>query len=207
MLEQGSEPPLQISLRPCIKDQGVALINVLEWAYLLPEFLIDGPYWIRRECVAWTPVLETPFSPGGLHPTPPLDRSQLQRELARKLQVEVHKEYRDIDVLIFRLPVDGTPLKLRRDNDGENGRAEPDHHSLKAMHAPISSLAGSLTMSLRRPVYDETQLSGFFSCDLKWSGDDVQKAVKEQLGLELQSAKRSVEMLVVDHAEKWQIPK
>ena len=88
---------------------------------------------------------------------------------------------------------------------------------------PISELAGALGEVLGRPVVDATHLSGGFDFKLMWRPDDdatvaewklhgkqngidvdnlpdsVFTAVREQLGLRLQSAKFPSNVIVVDH--------
>jgi len=70
----------------------------------------------------------------------------------------------------------------------------------------VSKLAICLSMVLRRPVIDETGLGGSFDINLTWSGPDLFQHVKEQLGLELVSAKRPIQELMVDRIEKLSSP-
>ena len=61
-----------------------------------------------------------------------------------------------------------------------------------------------LERGLSRPVVDETKLAGGYDIDLTWdpaAGPDGEvRAVREQLGLVLTPAKRSVEVVVVEAA-------
>jgi uncharacterized protein (TIGR03435 family) len=83
----------------------------------------------------------------------------------------------------------------------------------------MAKLAGSLSrFGLDRPVIDRTGLAVGFDLHLKWSieapasagpgttddsaGLSIFTALKEQLGLKLESAKGPVEILVIDHVEK-----
>lgn len=84
----------------------------------------------------------------------------------------------------------------------------------------VQKLSTSLSRSgLDRPVIDKTGLSGGFDLHLKWSADvpdrapgsaavdnptgpSIFTALKEQLGLKLESARGAVEILVIDHVEK-----
>jgi uncharacterized protein (TIGR03435 family) len=80
--------------------------------------------------------------------------------------------------------------------------------------APLSSLVARLIELVRRPVIDETGLSGEFDVDLYYqagvsSGGDtgldgsapaLSAALQEQLGLKLESGRRPVEVLVIDAA-------
>ena len=78
-------------------------------------------------------------------------------------------------------------------------------------------LAESLSrVGLDRNVVDKTGLAGSYEVHLQWasdplapgtvpddqSGPSLFTAVREQLGLRLESAKGPVEVLVIDHAEK-----
>jgi uncharacterized protein (TIGR03435 family) len=84
----------------------------------------------------------------------------------------------------------------------------------------IGKLASTLSRSgLDRPVVDKTGLVGGFDLHLRWTADvpeDAAKsgaiadspglsiftALKEQLGLKLESSKAPVEILVIDHVEQ-----
>ena len=73
----------------------------------------------------------------------------------------------------------------------------------------VALMLGVIT---RRPVLDQTGLTGDFTLDLEYAPPDapisdssapsVLTAVQEQLGLKLESAKVRAEVLVIDSAEK-----
>jgi uncharacterized protein (TIGR03435 family) len=93
---------------------------------------------------------------------------------------------------------------------------------------PFQSLTGQLSLRLGRTVVDKTGLIGNYDVHLEWtpneftagapgtSGSDggavpgssdegtgsIFTAVKQQLGLELRSAKGAVSVLVIDHVEE-----
>jgi uncharacterized protein (TIGR03435 family) len=85
-----------------------------------------------------------------------------------------------------------------------------------AQHATMSEFIGTLAGPLRTPVIDKTGLTGRydFTVDLSSYLADAKpgqqpdmtgimiSALREQLGLNLDSRKESVEVLVIDHAEK-----
>ena len=86
----------------------------------------------------------------------------------------------------------------------------------------IGSIANFLNGqgNLGRPVLDQTGLSGTFDFSLEWtpeargplspgvdsppdqSGPTFLQALKDQLGLKLESTKGPVELLVIDHVER-----
>ena len=68
-----------------------------------------------------------------------------------------------------------------------------------------------LARSVLRPVIDRTELTGGYTWSLEWAPDEnrdanpnlpsLMTALVEQLGLKLESARGSVEVLVIDHVE------
>jgi len=189
-----------LSIRRCDKEHpGQSITTVLWWAYGIPEYLIVGPDWIRTECLAFTMV------PGKVYPAQQFQPA-LQRELADRMYLAAHKEFREIEVLVLKLPGDGTPLRLQPKEAGRNAHSEINYRSLKMPGFEVSALAQQLSEALRRPVIDETGLGGSFDINLTWSGTDLFQRVKEQLGLELASAKRPIQELVVDRIEKLSSP-
>lgn len=79
------------------------------------------------------------------------------------------------------------------------------------------TLAGQLSLAVRRTVIDDTGLQGTFDVHLKWARDprpgetfdaananapSIFDAVREQLGLKLESGRGPVEYMVIDHAER-----
>jgi uncharacterized protein (TIGR03435 family) len=79
----------------------------------------------------------------------------------------------------------------------------------------IQAFAGRLTMELRRAVVDRTGLEGAYDLDLTFTSDAaalvstitgavpvLPTALREQLGLQLESARVPVEVLVIDRVER-----
>ena len=101
-------------------------------------------------------------------------------------------------------------------------------HSLGSSQHPGGYQAWSVTMSTfaewlsactQHPIADSTGLTGRYDIELSWepsedelSGgrqpvtSEVFKAVEQQLGLKLQKRTVSVELFVIDHAEKVPTP-
>ncbi len=78
---------------------------------------------------------------------------------------------------------------------------------------PFQSLSGQLTLLLGRTVVDKTGLVGSFDIHLEWTPDELAvtgtadgpsifSAVREQLGLELKSARGPVNVLVIDGVDR-----
>lgn len=86
---------------------------------------------------------------------------------------------------------------------------------------PLSYIAGSLAVTLRREVVDKTNLTGLYDFKLQWTPDSIAlgntssptpassssglslfTALQEQLGLKLESSKGPVEVLVIDSVSR-----
>jgi len=127
----------------------------------------------------------------------------MQRELSSQLRLLAHKEVKVRDIFLLRQATDGRPFKMEP-ADCINGRTAPYVLRVEAVAVPLSVAARSLSTALRRPVLDETGLSGCFSFNLTWGSEaDLQRTVRDQVGLDLQAARRPIEILVVDHVERW----
>ena len=73
----------------------------------------------------------------------------------------------------------------------------------------MAQLADTLAAVLQQAVVNQTGLDGVYDIDLTWatdqttdSGPSLFTAVREQLGLKLESTKRPVDVLVIDHVDR-----
>ncbi len=83
-------------------------------------------------------------------------------------------------------------------------------NTMKAVGVPLWSVLQVVIGQVGAPVSDETQLTGTYDVELRWSNDvapsdDLQSiftAVKEQLGLRLEKRRVMTDVVVVDHIER-----
>ncbi len=81
---------------------------------------------------------------------------------------------------------------------------------MKGTAASMAILASNLGNQLGRFAIDKTGLNGAYDFTLEWDpeqtaeskGPSLVTALREQLGLRLESEKGRVEMLVIDNAER-----
>jgi uncharacterized protein (TIGR03435 family) len=118
----------------------------------------------------------------------------------------IKREVREIDVLVLKTN-ESSSLKLARSTN-ECGQWRTFWGEVSGTDKHLSDLAQGLEYAVSKPVLDETGLTNNFSYDVKWDQNDSHPnsagmimAVKEQLGLDLVPAKRSLEMVVLQKAQ------
>ncbi len=136
-------------------------------------------------------------------------REMLQPLLAERFKLAVHHETRNLPVYELRMDrKDGGPGPRLKKVDGTPRGFKtmgPGHFVGSA--ATLAMLAQFLEPSVSRNVIDRTGLQGAFDLELEYAPTDpagvsVFTALKEQLGLKLESTKAPIDVLVIDHADK-----
>jgi uncharacterized protein (TIGR03435 family) len=171
----------------------VYLKRALAKAYGLPEYAVIGPDWLDTERYAITGQVDNPadFKP------------LFQHELTARFHMLAHVETREVPVYLLKTIERGS---IRPPSGDIGGRGLSG--GLKMPHATVAAFAGFLADYIRRPVFDETGMDGAFDFSLSWNKGNpaaLQEAVKQQLGLQLMSERRSVELLIIDHIEKLRL--
>jgi uncharacterized protein (TIGR03435 family) len=156
---------------------------------------------------------------GGTRPTKAELRSMLQKLLADRFSVVLHRETRNLPVYALELGKGGPKIQQSKDEGAPEFRLF-QRRQITAQRAPLEFLTETLSELLGRPVLDKTGLQGNFDFKLEWTPDATQVhssdqpasdddnipslsgAVQQQLGLRLQSQKGPVEILIVERAEK-----
>ena len=150
----------------------------------------------------------------------PEDRKRMLRVLlADRFHLVTHTESKTLAIYELLQAKGGakvTAIAPENRNDAfagvSSGGLSVRNGNLIGHYLPMKSLADFLSFQVDRPVLDKTSLDGKYNLQLTWTRDDAPatddsvapplfKALEEQLGLRLQSAKDPVETLVVDHVE------
>ncbi len=145
-------------------------------------------------------------------------RLMVKALLADRFHLRTHEEKRMIDAFDLVIAKGGPKIKRVTDPDAPvNGPGftmggEPMQMlDPKAKGWTMEQLAYMLAVAqLGRKVFDRTGLEGIYRIDLRFrirgddsgEGSDVTTALREQLGLELRSAKEPLDVVVVDHIER-----
>jgi uncharacterized protein (TIGR03435 family) len=131
--------------------------------------------------------------------------------LEDRFQLKFHREPKEGPVywLVLDKPGKvGPALKLSTPDSQPNmsTNSNGSRAVMKASKMSMTDIAAALRRQAGRPVEDHTDLKGNFDFQIEWTPEETADSaypslftvLKEQLGLKLQPAKGSIEMLVID---------
>jgi bla regulator protein blaR1 len=205
---------------------GVPLKMLIMEAYDVRAFqLSGGPGWMSTE--RWDIEAKTEGVKGQL----PIEQTlkMLQALIVDRFHLEVHHETKEMTVYALVVGKNGSKLTPHTGEPAqpqERLQARPGLLSVKQLG--IAALVRQLTLQVGRTVIDKTKLTGAYDFTLKWTpepgqggpesiglppdpqlpapsesnGPSIFTALQEQLGLRLDAQKGSVDIIVVDRAEK-----
>lgn len=181
--------------------------------------ITGGPAWLRSD---YFDIVAK--GPGEIH-------EMLRAILEERLGLKMHSEYREAPVFVLTLANKDRHLGPNLHRSAEECR-EPCWSGFRTGHYTITGmtmeeLARGLASvwSVGRPVIDRTGLPGHWDVQLDFvetyvagpnagsapmpnpaadSGPDLHSALRDQLGLRLQSSKAPIEYLVIDHIDRPQ---
>lgn len=174
------------------KARGMALKTLLAEAYGVPRVtvLTDGP----GNDETYQAAARVPIERSDLL------RPLLQKGLAAALGISVRRETREMDVLVLAVPEKMKPTLRPGQSQTENPILSDDGQ-ISGTSSSLRTFCLVLQDALNRVVLDETGLEGAFDIALYWdfrNTNSVFKEIREQLGLELRPAKRSIEVLIYE---------
>jgi len=190
--------------------RNISLGECIQWAWDLTRSQVKGEDWVTSVRYDLNAVAETAASRREM-------KAMLQSLLAERFGLVSHIETRVMPG--YELTAAKGGPKIKPSAGDHEGRITPGHHVVVGDHASIAQLTDLLGLLVRAPVSDQTGLSGVYDFQLdttevirvdpnapdggvadlpaRWA-----TAVREQLGLELKQKRISLEVRVVDHAEK-----
>ena len=195
-----------------IRISNLELRYIVEWAYSVKGYQISGaPDWFSTDRFDIEAKAEG-------NPSEAKMRAMLQKLLADRFHLKTHQSTKRVPVYILTIAKKVPTLKPTEKGTerpfvgyGPTGFAEGkplNTYEVTGTNAPISLLAERLP--LQSPVLDRTGLQGSFDFKFEYAADPNQPdsapalttAIRQSLGLRLQSAKGPIEILVIDHVEK-----
>jgi uncharacterized protein (TIGR03435 family) len=186
-----------------------SLADCIRFAYgLTSDAQLAGPDWIKSKEVRYDIVAKT------LPDTPPEQvLRMMQALLAERFKLALHPENRELAYYALVIAKGGSKMREATDAPASAPTGVQGQLRIISNRMPMSRVATLLSRYMRACVVDQTGLKGPFEVNLVWTPDDrpvpdeergpsVFTAVREQLGLRLESHKGPMEVLIVDHAEK-----
>jgi uncharacterized protein (TIGR03435 family) len=140
-------------------------------------------------------------------------RIMLQTLLADRFKLVAHRESREMPVYALKLEKNG-PKFHESVGDGDTNVQATSKLNRRWTGTKMTQFVDTLAEAMQAPVVDQTGLTGRydFSLDLTpYLPPDGQRpdigvmmltALREQLGLKLESRRSTVDVLIVDHIEK-----
>jgi uncharacterized protein (TIGR03435 family) len=184
-----------------------SLNYILGWAYDLKKYQVSGPGWIGSERYRIAAKPAATASPAEL-------KRMMQRLVAERFQLASHRETREFPVYALVVAKGGPKLK---ESSSKGEAATTNNRKLgsggTSVRTSLAQLADLLDGCCSDPVVDRTGLTRRydFALDIsaympiQQSGDlpvILNEAMQKQLGIGMEHRKVTIEVLVVDHAEK-----
>jgi uncharacterized protein (TIGR03435 family) len=201
----GNPESIDVSPGGRLTMRNIRLYSCLKWAYGVQDSQIVAPPWVGMERYDIVALAASATSEGNL-------KLMMRSLLADRFKLAFH--HTNKEVAIYDLIVAKNGPKFRESNGTGRGNITRTTTGVTAEQMSMQEFADLLSGQLATPVVDMRGLNGRFDLafDLRQYVANANKpvdilslileAMPEQLGLKLQSTKRSVEVLVIDHIEK-----
>ena len=201
------------------------IANLITHGYGVAYYqLVGGPDWVRSDSY------DVEAKAQG-EPTEAEGNRMIHSLLEDRFMIKVHRETRDLPGYVLTVAKGGPRLQRFKEGtcaDWDPGTPPPppppgqnrtvhcgNNHVTNgrwiATKIDSRGLAGALQAIVGRPVLDHTGLSGLYNVDMTYvndaltpdaAGPSIFTAIRDELGLKLDSTKVPVEMLVIDHIER-----
>jgi len=187
----------------------VTLKLLIARAYGVAEAQIEGgPGWIDTETYDIAATADTP-----LEMTREEVRPCLQALLAERFHLTVRRERKQGAVFSLVVGAKNGPRFKVHSGPGQAGISVSSDSAMAAITGAkitMARLAEYLSKQAGRPVIDNTGLQGEYDFRLEWAPEEkpgsvipsIFAALEEQLGLKLNATKGTIEIIVVDRAER-----
>ena len=185
---------------------GASLRYCMRWAYDVRPWQISGPDWIDIQRFDITAKTAGPATVEQL-------KLMLQRLLAERFRMQLHREKRDAPVMALVVGKNGPKFHASAPDTkpAQNVIFGPAGMRSTYRHASLDVLEGMLAAPGWDPMLNMTGLTGGFDFTYErpprdpenpsgWLAD-IQASVQTQLGLRLERRKAPLEFLVIDRAE------
>ncbi len=174
--------------------------------------IVGGTDWMDTDLWDVDAKAERPSSVDQLH-------EMFQTLFAERFKLRFHRERKELAAYILSVDKSGSRLKVSDSKEPFDVPIKPGDRPGKNVgtRVPMEYLCFFLAQLLNVPVVDQTGLDGFYDFTLELpapapsltpgpapaaDGPDIFTALRQQLGLKLESRKAPVEVFVIDHVER-----
>ena len=191
------------------------LRQVFIFAYgIHPKQLIGEPAWFASDHYDIDGVLDVEGQPS-------LKQMQriVQKMLADRFALKMHRETRELPVYALRVARDGPKITKSKGDPNLLGDENDQNHNGVVTQSITNMSMTDFTLIMQyfvdRPIVDQTGLTGKWDLKWTWASDESRlpadtvnpppglfTAIQEQLGLKLEAVKAPAEVLVIDHVER-----
>jgi len=185
---------------------------LMAFAYqVMPEEISGGPAWAESD------GFDIDAKGAGPKVLPSEFRQMIQTLLAERFHLKMHREQRELTVYVLVQATNRAKLVEATDRSPDASLRIEGPGVITGV-ATMPALATVLMRPLQRKVIDETGLQGAYNVKLRFAlekptapgadppppsdGPSIFAALKDQLGLSLKTAKRPVEVLVIDSVDR-----
>ncbi len=215
---KGGGEPFFSTAHGTLTIRNLPLDGIIAAAYGAAGYQISGPKWLHQERFDITGKSDN--ATAGEDEMRPL----LQRLLAERFHLKLHRESRELPAYVLTVAKNGPKLEAAVDDGADLSFKKANKtggKNIVAERLTMPQFAEILSHRLSHPVQDKTGLSGAFRVRLEWAPENktpkpgkpdkakpapdspsIFTALKDQMGLRLDSHKAQVEFLVIDHVDR-----
>jgi len=181
----------------------VSLRSLIMMAYEIRDYQLEGPNWLGSERFD----IAAKF-PGAM----PKEReaynnafhAMVRKMLDDRFKLAIHRDSKTFRLQELAIEKGGIKFKESPDRDSHNSDSRNTHYTGSSVS--MAAFAVFLSQTGDYPVLDKTGLKGFYDLKLDWGtepdGPSLADALRDQLGLKLETRRAPLEIIVVDHVEK-----
>jgi uncharacterized protein (TIGR03435 family) len=195
-----------------LRGTNLSLKSLILRAYGIKTYQLEGPDWLESEHFDISAKFPADF-PKEKEKYAPAFQAMMQKMLADRFKLTVHRDQKSMAV--YALVVGKGGIKFKEVPSGPSSSNTHNTH-FEGTSISMSSFAANLSEQMDLPVLDMTGLKGSYDLKLDWinerqaqakdsepqTGQPIQDAIQEQLGLKVEHRKAPIDIVVVDNVEK-----
>ena len=196
-----------------IRMLNMSLKQLIEFAYDVKGYQVSATGWIEYDKYDAIAKVSEDEAKLPWEKKFALMRLMTRTLLADRFKLVLHRGSKELPVYALVVAKNGSKIRELGPNPGDNVKVDSRRGHLSAQQMPMSQLVEILGSQMDRPLLDMTGIQGIFDVTLDWSPENpdpsvaetkppLELALQDQLGLNLESRKSPIEVLVVDHADK-----